>query len=60
MGLLDAADVKRIAQLLAARRPADRGARPGRERYLELMGHDKKVEDGKMRLILLERSARLS
>jgi 3-dehydroquinate synthetase len=30
------------------------GPRLGAERYLELMSHDKKVEAGKLRLVLLQ------
>ena len=30
------------------------GPRLGAERYLELMRHDKKVQDGKLRLVLLK------
>ena len=53
MGMLRADDVGRIVAILdRARLPV---AIPdlGIERYLELMGHDKKVEAGKLRFILL-------
>jgi 3-dehydroquinate synthase len=55
MGMLSDADVARIAALFQrAQLPA---AAPdlGVDRYLELMGLDKKVEGGKLRLILLHR-----
>lgn len=54
MGLLTAGDVQRIAALFArAGLPAEAPSL-GQERYLELMGHDKKVEDGRLRLVLLK------
>ena len=54
MGLLTVDDVERIARLFRrAGLPVDAPSL-GQERYLELMGHDKKVENGKLRLVLLE------
>ncbi len=53
MGLIDAACVARITRLLEQARLPVRGPRLGADRYLELMGHDKKVENGKIRFILL-------
>ena len=54
MGLLGAGDVQRIARLFArASLPVD-APTLGEDRYLELMGHDKKVENGRLRLVLLE------
>jgi 3-dehydroquinate synthase len=54
MGLLAASDVARIARVLGqAGLPVDAPAL-GEGRYLELMGHDKKVEDGQLRLVLLK------
>ena len=53
LGMLAAGETRRIVDVLSrARLPV---ARPdlGFGRYLELMGHDKKVEGGKMRFILL-------
>ena len=55
MGLLDAQDVDRIARLLQRARLPVRHPALGADRYLELMGLDKKVEGGRLRLILLER-----
>ena len=53
MGLLKAKDVERIATLFARAGLPVEAPSLGEERYLELMGHDKKVEDGKLRLVLL-------
>ena len=54
MGLLKANDVDRVARLFKrAGLPVDAPSL-GEDRYLELMGHDKKVENGKLRLVLLE------
>lgn len=54
LGLIAAADVSRVDAILDA---ASLGAQPpalGLERYLELMGHDKKVEGGRIRFVLLK------
>ncbi len=53
MGLLHASDVERIERLFARAGLPVEAPQLGPERYLELMGHDKKVEDGKLRLVLL-------
>lgn len=54
MGLIDASCVERtISLLLRAQLPVC-GPQLGAERYLKLMGHDKKVEGGKMRFVLLK------
>lgn len=53
MGLVDAAGVERTIQLLRRARLPVQGPKLGVDRYLELMGHDKKVEGGKLRFILL-------
>lgn len=55
LGLLPGADVERIASLLARAGLPTAAPELGTNRYLELMGHDKKVEGGKIRLILLRR-----
>jgi len=53
LGHLSEGDVERIEELLRrARLPVDAPAL-GAARYLELMGHDKKVQDGRLRLVLL-------
>jgi 3-dehydroquinate synthase len=55
LGTLGAADVERLcALLLRARLPID-GPRLGADRYLELMGRDKKVVAGAVRFVLLDR-----
>jgi 3-dehydroquinate synthase len=55
LGWLDAAAVERTRALLRrARLPVD-GASLGADRYLDLMGHDKKVVAGRLRLVLLRR-----
>lgn len=54
MGSLTAAEVGRIERLFqSAGLPVD-APLLGEDRYLELMGHDKKVENGKLRLVLLQ------
>ena len=55
LGWLDPADVTRIERLFEAARLPTRGPSLGAPRYLDLMGHDKKVLDGKLRLVLLKR-----
>jgi 3-dehydroquinate synthase len=58
LGRLGADDVGRIVQLLArAKVPID-APDLGFERYLELMGHDKKVQGGRLKFILLEKIGR--
>ena len=53
LGYLPTADVQRIARLFErAGLPVEAPAL-GPDRYLELMGHDKKVENGRLRLVLL-------
>lgn len=53
LGWLTAAEVERIGALFVRARLPLRGPALGAERYLELMAHDKKVEAGRMRLVLL-------
>ena len=53
MGLIAADTVERAAALLRRARLPVRGPALGADHYLELMGHDKKVEGGKLRFILL-------
>jgi 3-dehydroquinate synthase len=55
MGLLAQPDVERVETLMLRAGLPVRPPALGVERYLELMGMDKKVEGGKLRLILLER-----
>ena len=55
LGLVTAGDVKRVSGLLkSAGLPLDAPGF-GLERYLELMGHDKKVADGRIHFVLLQR-----
>jgi 3-dehydroquinate synthase len=53
MGLLSAADVARVRRHFVQARLPVRAPDLGVDRYLELMGHDKKVQSGQVRLILL-------
>jgi 3-dehydroquinate synthase len=55
MGLVDANGVERTVRLLDRARLPVCGPALGSARYLDLMGHDKKVEGGKIRYILLRR-----
>lgn len=55
MGLVDNSCVERTAGLLQRAGLPVLGPRLGVDRYLELMGHDKKVEAGKIRFVLLNR-----
>jgi 3-dehydroquinate synthase len=54
MGHLSAADVERITRVLARAGLPVSAPDLGQERYLELMGHDKKVEGGKIQFVLLK------
>lgn len=54
LGMLPAAEVERVRKLFARAGLPVAGPKLGVDRYIELMRHDKKVEDGCMRLILLE------
>ena len=54
MGLLDATAVARIRALLVRAGLPVTAPALGRDRYLELMGLDKKVEGGRVRFILLK------
>jgi 3-dehydroquinate synthase len=55
MGYLDDADVSRVVDLLQRARLPVAAPDLGLERYVELMGHDKKVENGRLKFILLEK-----
>jgi 3-dehydroquinate synthase len=54
MGHLDDADVARVVDLLRRARLPIAAPDLGVGRYLELMGHDKKVENGRLKFIVLE------
>jgi 3-dehydroquinate synthase len=55
LGWIDAADVARIVELLTAARLPVVAPRMDAGRWLELMGRDKKVDRGRLRLVLLRR-----
>jgi 3-dehydroquinate synthase len=55
LALIGAPEVRRIAELLARAGLPTTAPDLGVERYLELMGHDKKVQGGRMRFILAKR-----
>ena len=55
LGWLVEADVARVRDLFARARLPVIGPNLGAERYLDFMGHDKKVIAGKLRLVLLRR-----
>lgn len=55
LGWLGGGDVDRIGRLFERAGLPVRGPRLGEARYLELMQHDKKVLDGRLRLVLLKR-----
>jgi 3-dehydroquinate synthase len=55
LGWLAASDVARVRDLLVRAGLPVRGAALGADRYLDLMGHDKKVIAGQLRLVLLKR-----
>ena len=54
LGWIDADAVKRIERLFLRAGLPVHGPTMGAGRYLELMRHDKKVQDGKLRLVLLK------
>ena len=55
LGLISAGDVGRLGALLKGAGLSLDPPQLGLERYLELMGHDKKVEGGRIRFVLLKR-----
>jgi 3-dehydroquinate synthase len=55
LGWLTDADVTRVRALVRAANLPDRAPALGFARYLEYMGHDKKVEGGRMRFVLLKK-----
>jgi len=54
MGLLGEADVERVVALFRRARLPTQPPAFGAARYLELMGVDKKIEHGRLRLVLLQ------
>jgi len=55
LGWLGDADVERVQRLFGRAKLPVRGPALGADRYLDLMGHDKKVIAGQMRLVLLRK-----
>jgi 3-dehydroquinate synthase len=55
MGLITRQDVSRVIDILSRARLPVTAPDLGSGRYLELMGHDKKVEAGRLRFVLLKR-----
>lgn len=55
LGLIGAEEVSRASRLLSAAGLPTEAPELGLERYLELMGHDKKVRGGRNRFVLLRR-----
>ena len=55
LGLIGQEEVRRVDAILKAAGLPARAPDLGLERYLELMGHDKKVEGGRIRFVLLKR-----
>jgi 3-dehydroquinate synthase len=55
LGWLEDGDVERIRNLFLRAKLPVVGPALGADRYLDLMGHDKKVIDGRLRLVLLRR-----
>jgi 3-dehydroquinate synthase len=53
LGWLDQADVTRVRELFERAKLPVQGPALGADRYLDFMGHDKKVIAGKLRLVLL-------
>jgi 3-dehydroquinate synthase len=53
LGWLKDSDVERVRSLLRRAALPVTGPALGAERYLDLMGHDKKVVAGRLRLVLL-------
>jgi 3-dehydroquinate synthase len=55
LGFIGKADVSRVVDILARAKLPVAAPNLGVERYLDLMGHDKKVEGGKIKFILLKK-----
>lgn len=55
LGLIGTADVQRVTDILARAKLPIAAPDLGLDRYLDLMGHDKKVEGGKIKFILLKK-----
>lgn len=55
LGWIGQADVDRVIEVMVRAKLPTKGPRLGSRRYLELMGHDKKAINGRLRLVLLRR-----
>ena len=55
LGLLNTHDIKRVVDLLVRAKLPVAAPDLGVDRYLDLMGHDKKVEGGRVKFILLRK-----
>ena len=55
LGYINKADVQRVVDILARAKLPLQAPELGAARYLDLMGHDKKVEGGKIKFILLKK-----
>ncbi len=55
LGLIGKPDVQRVVNILARAKLPVTAPVLGADRYLDLMGHDKKVEGGKIKFILLKK-----
>lgn len=55
LGYIGKADVQRVVDILVRAKLPVAAPDLGAERYLDLMGHDKKVEGGKIKFILLKK-----
>ena len=55
LGYINKADVQRVVDILARAKLPLQAPELGADRYLDLMGHDKKVEGGKIKFILLKK-----
>jgi 3-dehydroquinate synthase len=53
LGYIDAADVERVERLLERAQVPVRAPDLGAREYIDLMGHDKKVQGGRLKFILL-------
>jgi 3-dehydroquinate synthase len=54
LGLVDGAFVARLTRLIEAAGLPVRGPALGADRYIELMGHDKKAEGGEIRFVVID------
>ena len=57
-GLISASFAQRLRRLIEQAGLPVQGPPLGVDRYLELMGHDKKTEGGELRFVLIERPGR--